>query len=144
MQYARLSAPVDGAGYPCRAQGACAPGCSRSRNSPTDDGGAFPPTPRLDGRNVTDQLEHLSAAVGESPRGGTARRYCPRRADPKGRCESSPLRKIAAGSQGGSLSRSALPVPSPARISVPSALLQWLRWARNPPFLNPPFLSHKR
>src|SRR5215831_924262 len=46
MQYARLSAPVDGAEYPCRAQGACAPGCSRSRNSPTDDGGAVPPTPR--------------------------------------------------------------------------------------------------
>src|SRR5215469_10888754 len=28
---------------------------------------------------------------GQSPRGGTARRYCPRRVDPKGRCESSPL-----------------------------------------------------
>src|SRR5215469_16390919 len=28
MQYARLSAPGDGAEYPCRAQGACAPGCT--------------------------------------------------------------------------------------------------------------------
>src|SRR5215831_11336443 len=46
MRYARLSAQGDGAEHPCRAQGAYAPGCSRSRNSPTDDGGAFPPTPR--------------------------------------------------------------------------------------------------
>src|SRR5215469_7533107 len=38
---------------------------------------------------------------GRSPRGGTARRYCPRRADPKERCESSPLRKTAAGWNGG-------------------------------------------
>src|ERR1700726_2216466 len=41
-----------------------------------------------------------------------------------------------------SLMQTFLPVPSPARISVPSSLLQWLRWARNPPFLNPPVLSH--
>src|SRR5215469_6321781 len=46
MRYARLSARVDGAEHPCRAQGGYAPGCSRSRNSPTDDGGAFPPKPR--------------------------------------------------------------------------------------------------
>src|SRR6516225_6386254 len=47
MRYARLSAQVDGAEHPCRAQGACAPHCSRSRNSPTDDGGAVPPTPDM-------------------------------------------------------------------------------------------------
>src|SRR5689334_11739715 len=34
MRYARLSAQVNGAGYPCRVQGACAPRCSRSRNWP--------------------------------------------------------------------------------------------------------------
>src|SRR5271156_1624433 len=32
----------------------------------------------------------------------------------------------------------------PAWISVPSSLLQWLRWAKNPPYLNLPFLSHRR
>src|SRR5215472_13477031 len=42
MRYARLSAQVDRAGYPCRAQGACAPHCSRWRNSPTYGGGAVP------------------------------------------------------------------------------------------------------
>jgi hypothetical protein len=44
----------------------------------------------------------------------------------------------------GSPSQLALAAPYPARISVPSALLQWLRWARNPPFLNSPDLSHRR
>src|SRR5215467_5152761 len=33
MRYARLSAQVDGAEYPCRAQGACAPGCTRRRDN---------------------------------------------------------------------------------------------------------------
>src|SRR6516165_6071388 len=46
MRYARLSARVDGAAYPCRVQGACAPRYSRRRNSPTDGGDAVPPTPR--------------------------------------------------------------------------------------------------
>src|SRR6516162_10608351 len=46
MRYARLSAQVDEAAYPCRVQGACAPHCSRRRNSPTDGAGAVPPTPR--------------------------------------------------------------------------------------------------
>ena len=36
--------------------------------------------------------------------------------------------RISGPSHGGSLSLSALPVPSPARVSVPSALLQWLRY----------------
>src|SRR5262249_11448147 len=39
--------------------------------------------------------------------------------------------------------RSTPPVLSSARISVPSALLQWLRCARNPPFLNLPILYHR-
>src|SRR5215469_13166930 len=44
MQYARLSAPVDGAEYPCRAQGACAPGCSEldPENETVGEGGALP------------------------------------------------------------------------------------------------------
>src|SRR6516162_5091170 len=33
MRYARLSAQVDGAAYPCRAQGACAPHCCGYRKS---------------------------------------------------------------------------------------------------------------
>ena len=33
MRYARLSAQVDGAGYPCQAQGACAPHCTRRRDN---------------------------------------------------------------------------------------------------------------
>ena len=33
MRYARLSAQVDGAVYPCRAQGACAPHCTRRRDN---------------------------------------------------------------------------------------------------------------
>ena len=33
MRYARLSAQVDGAEHPCRAQGACAPGCTRRRDN---------------------------------------------------------------------------------------------------------------
>src|SRR4051794_35091450 len=41
-------------------------------------------------------------------------------------------RKLSAGRAPDLLHNHALPVPSPARISVPSALLQWLRWARNP------------
>src|SRR5215468_6451571 len=59
MQYVRLSAPVDGAAYPCRAQGARAPGCSRSRNSPTDDGGAVPPN--TTSRMRSEQSDEQSA-----------------------------------------------------------------------------------
>src|SRR2546423_5504113 len=33
MRYARLSAQVDGAAYPCRAQGAYAPHCTRRRDN---------------------------------------------------------------------------------------------------------------
>src|SRR5271169_6283609 len=33
MRYARVSAQVDGAEYPCRAQGACAPHCTRRRDN---------------------------------------------------------------------------------------------------------------
>src|SRR5215468_632099 len=33
MRYARLSAQVDGAAYPCRVQGACAPHCTRRRDN---------------------------------------------------------------------------------------------------------------
>src|SRR5205814_7869900 len=33
MRYARLSAPVDGAAYPCRVQGGCAPHCTRRRDN---------------------------------------------------------------------------------------------------------------
>src|SRR5262249_47961425 len=81
---------------------------------------------------------------GRSPRSGIARRCCPRRAGQTAQCGSSLPPKTVAGWRGGSPLRLALPVPSPARISFPSALLQWLRWARNPPYLNPPLLSHRR
>jgi hypothetical protein len=83
-------------------------------------------------------------------RGGAARcppipinpQYCLRRGDQTGQCGSSPPPKIAAGWRRISLttcSAGSFTGPDP----VPSALLQWLRWARNPPYLNPPFLSHR-
>src|SRR6516164_4174509 len=74
--------------------------------------------------------------------GGTARRCCPRHAGQSAQSGSFPLPKTAAEWRGGSPSQLALPASYPARISVSSSLLQWLRWARNPPFLNSPDLSH--
>src|SRR5215469_13015597 len=63
MRYARLSAQVDGAAYPCRAQGVCARRCSRSRNLPTDVGGAVPPTPRY-GRDTRVGSSRSAAHMG--------------------------------------------------------------------------------
>jgi hypothetical protein len=57
---------------------------------------------------------------GRSLRGGTARRCCPRREGLTARCGSSPPPKTAVGGRGGSPSQPVPPVPSPARISVPS------------------------
>src|SRR5215831_17706204 len=61
MRYARLSAQVDGAAHPCRVQCACAPRCSRWRNSPTGGGGAFPPTPVATENRIRDGAD---AAMG--------------------------------------------------------------------------------
>src|SRR5580704_16225764 len=64
---------------------------------------------------------------GQSPHGGKALRCSPRRAGPPARYGSFLRPRISAASCGGCPSRSFPPVPSPARISVSSSLLERLR-----------------
>src|SRR3984893_8403276 len=64
---------------------------------------------------------------GQSPHGGKTLRCSPRRAGPPARYGSFLRPRISAASCGGCPSRSFAPVPSPARISVSSSLLERLR-----------------
>src|SRR5215472_5906378 len=65
---------------------------------------------------------------------GTVRRYCLGRADPNGQCESSPYGKLPPARTADLLHYLPCRFLHRRGISVPSALLQWLQWARNPPF----------
>src|SRR6266516_2599531 len=75
-------------------------------------------------KNIVGLSTSGNKGSGRSPRGGRARRYCPRRADLPVQCGSYLPPRSAAASRDGCSSRFVSPVLSPARISVSSSLLE--------------------